>query len=340
MSGGQEIVVTGGAGMIGSNLVKRLRKAGHHVRVIDNLSRGRMENLIGENGDYVIDIDADFHDQNLTQAGTFEHLFQGADLIFHLADVVGGIAYVFNNQGELFRQNTLINSNAIAAARSARPGGFVYVGTACSYPASMQSSLTAQQLREEDAYPAWPESAYGWSKLMGEYEALLMGDEAAVPVTVLRLHNVYGAPCDYDPVTGQVIPSLIRKAINYPQEQFVVWGSGDQCRAFVHIDDVLDGIIAAWQVGIAQEVVQLGPGECTSIREIAEKVVAISGKPIEIEFDRSKPEGDRSRAADYSKATKLLGWEPRVTLDEGLSRLYEWIQLDMKHASKQSGPLS
>jgi len=329
----QEIVVTGGAGMIGSNLVRRLRTAGHHVRVIDNLWRGRIENLLGEDGEYVIDISEHFHRADLTQQGTFEHLFEGADWVFHLADVVGGIEFVFNNEGEVFRRNTLINSNVISAARSAKPGGFTYLGTACSYPASMQSTLDARLLREGDAYPAWPESAYGWSKLMGEYETLLMGDEVGIPITVLRLHNVYGAPCDYDAVTGQVIPSLIRKAINYPQEDFVVWGSGDQCRAFVHVDDVLEGIIQACEFGVGQGVIQLGPRECTPIREIAEKVVEISGKRIEIEFDRSKPEGDRSRAADFSKAKQLLGWEPRVSLGEGLRRLFGWIKKDMEAAS-------
>lgn len=336
MNSVKECVVTGGAGMIGSNLVRRLRSTGHHVKVIDDLSRGRLENLIDDDGEPVIHISEDFYQEDLTEQGTFEHIFEGADRIFHLADVVGGIDFVFSHEGEVYRRNTLINSNVIAAARSAKPKSFMYVGTACSYPASMQNSLEARMLREEDAFPAWPESAYGWSKLMGEYESLLMGKEAEIPVTVLRLHNVYGAPCDYDAVTGQVIPSLIRKAINHPDEDFVVWGSGRQCRAFVHVDDVLDGIIEASDLGIDQEVIQLGPSECITIREIAENVVEISGKSIEIRFDRSKPEGDRSRAADFSKAKSLLGWEPKVSLDDGLRRLFSWIQRDIEKAIAQS----
>jgi nucleoside-diphosphate-sugar epimerase len=319
-------MVTGGAGMIGSNLVKRLAGLGYRVSVIDNLWRGKKEYLFDEQGKPVIDFNGDFHDIDISVPNAYDDILAGVDYVYHLADVVAGIDYVFKNEGSVFRQNMLINSNVITSARRQPLKGFIYVGTACSFPAHKQSGVDAPPLKEEDQYPASPESAYGWSKLMGEYETLLMGKETGTPVSVLVFHNVYGAPCDYSAEKGQVIPSLIRKAIRYPDEPFVVWGSGSQGRAFVHIDDVVDSLVATMKKGFGKGVIQIGTDTCTSIREIAETVVEISGKKIDICYDTSKPEGDRGRCADYSKARKVLNWKPRVDLKEGLTRLYTWIE--------------
>ena len=159
---------------------------------------------------------------------------------------------------------------------------------------------------------------------MGEYEALLMEKETGIPVCVLVFHNVYGPPCDLGP-RSQVIPSLLRKAARYPVEPFVVWGSGAQGRAFVYIDDIVEALMAGLERGWGHGPIQIGPGCCTTIREIAETAVRISGKDIPIAFDTSKPEGDRGRCADYSKAARLLGWEPKVSLEDGLRRTYAWV---------------
>jgi len=267
-----------------------------------------------------------FHGIDLKIPGVVDSLLDGVDYVFHLADIVAGIGYVFKNQGSLFRENFLINSNVIDSVRRHPVKGYIYVGTACSFPAHKQSGVDAAPLKESDQYPASPESAYGWSKLMGEYEAMLMEQETGIPVSILTLHNVYGAPADFSPVTGQVIPSLIRKAIRSPEEEFVVWGSGQQGRAFVHVNDVVDALIRAMEKGLGKGLIQIGPDVCTSIREIAEIVVSISGKPIEIRFDTTKPEGDRGRCADYTRAQEVLGWTPKVDMRTGLTELYRWIE--------------
>lgn len=312
--------------MIGSNLVRRLRVLDAHVTVVDNLFRGRLDNLLDEDGTPFIDLGTDFHDLDLAVPGALDQLLAHTDVVYHLADIVAGIGYVFDNQGSIFRQNLLINSNVIDSVRQHPVAAFLYVGTACSFPAHLQSGVDAAPLRESDLYPASPESAYGWSKLMGQYESELLEHEAGIPTSVLILHNVYGTPTDYTPERGQVIPSLVRKAVRYPAEPFVVWGSGSQGRAFVHVDDVVDALVAAAERGLGQGVIQIGPDVCTSIREIAERIVAVSGKEIELEFDLSAPEGDRGRCADYAKARSVLGWSPRVSLDDGLGRLYTWIE--------------
>ena len=322
----EHVMVTGGAGMIGSNLVKRLVNTGCRVSVVDNLWRGKKEYLLDDDGKPVIDMDRDFYETDLSIPGAFDPLLEGVDYVIHLADIVAGIKYVFNNQGSVFRQNLLINSNVITSVRARKLKGYMYIGTACSFPEHMQTGVDAAPLREEDQYPAAPESAYGWSKLMGEYESLLMGNETGTPVAILSLHNVYGVPTDFDDGRGQVIPSLVRKAIRYPDEPFVVWGSGAQGRAFVHVDEVVDAVLLAMEKGHGHGVIQIGPDVCTSIREIAETVVDISGKDIDIEYDTSKPEGDRGRCADYSKARDVLGWEPSVSLRDGLEGLYKWIE--------------
>jgi len=316
--------------MIGSNLVKRLAIAGERVSVVDNLWRGRREYLLDERGAPVIEMEQDFHQRDLSQTGALDDLIDGIDIVYHLADVVGGIGFVFNNESAVFRQNMLINSNVIAACRKNGVSGFVYTGTACSFPAELQNDIDAPPLRECDQYPANPESAYGWSKLMGEYEALLMEKETGIPVSVLSLHNVFGSPCDFTAETSQVIPALIRKAVLSPEEPFVVWGSGSQGRAFVHVDEVVDALIATMDKGLGQGVIQIGPDRCTSIAEVAHEIVRISGKHIDIEFDNSKPEGDRGRCADFSKATEILGWTPRHMLSADLEALYRWVEREIR----------
>ena len=239
----KKILVTGGAGMIGSNLVKRLVKEGSNVFVIDNLWRGKLEYLNNESGIPVIPLKTNFFNLDLSEPDVAKKLISKMDYIVHLADIVAGIDYVFKNQGSLFRQNNLINSNVISTTREFKNTvkGFIYVGTACSFPLTRQNSLKVIPLREEELYPALPESAYGWSKLMGQYETELLEKETGIPTCTLMFHNVYGSPCDYGE-RSQVIPALIRKAINYPKEGFNVWGSGEQGRAFIHVDDIVKAL--------------------------------------------------------------------------------------------------
>jgi len=336
------VLVTGGAGMIGSTLVRRLVRDGAAVvSVVDNLWRGSLEYLrSADPGDAapspdpssVIDLPTRFFERDLTKAGALDDILESLaiNVVVHLADIVAGISYVFANQGFVFRQNLLINTNVIDSARrrAAQLRAFVNVGTACSWPKALQSSLSSR-LVEEQLYPAEPESAYGWSKLMGCYEAELLGRECGVPVANIYFHNVYGPPCDYGP-RSQVIPSLIRRAVLFPAEgAFTVWGSGAQGRAFLYVDDAVESLVLAVQRGLGKGDIQIGPDTCISIRELAETVVAISGKSIDIHFDLSKPEGDRGRCADFSKAARVLGWAPKVQLREGLALTYAWVEAAM-----------
>lgn len=336
-----KILVTGGCGMIGSNLVKRLVREGHDVSVIDNLWRGKLEYLNDEQGSPVISLDDKYFNIDLSHGNSdLDTIVASNDYIVHLADIVAGVDYVFSNQGDIFRINNLINTNLFNAVRKAgkeRVKGLIYVGTACSYPLTRQNSLDVVPLREDELFPAHPESAYGWSKLIGQLEIGYLENETGIPCCTLQFHNVYGSPCDFG-VRSQVIPALIRKAVNFPEEEFTVWGSGKQGRAFLHVDDVVEALMLALEKGWGQGWIQIGPSECTSIAEIAEAIVKISGKKITPFFDTTKPEGDKARSADYSKARKILGWEPKVSLEEGLRRQYDWIKhrIEGGHCEKSS----
>ena len=332
----KSILVTGGCGMIGSNLVKRLVNEGWDVYVADNLWRGKLEYLNDENGQPVIDLDTHFFKKDLAVYEQCEEIAGLTDYIVHLADIVAGIDYVFANQGELFRVNNLINSNLFAAVRKAgkeKIKGLLYVGTVCSFPLTLQNSYDPEPLREEELFPAYPESAYGWSKLMGQLEIGYLEKEVGIPCCTLMFHNVYGMPTDFG-ARSQVIPALIRKAVNYPEEEFIVWGSGNQGRAFIHVNDIVDALVLALDKGWGHGWIQIGPDHSTTIREIAYKVAEISGKGIKPVFDTTKPEGDSARFADYTKAKMVLGWKPKVDLDTGLRESYAWIEKQIAEAKK------
>lgn len=326
---GKTILVAGGAGMIGSNLARELVKLGSHVIIIDNLWRGKIDNL-KENNEFFIDINKDFIKADLTDISLCRKYIKNFDIIYNLADIVSGINFVFNNQSYIFRQNILINSNVLTAAIENSVNNYIYVGSACSYPAEKQAVLNPPPFKEEDVYPANPESAYGWSKLIGEYEATIVREENKINVGILRLHNVYGINCELSTERSQVIPALIRKAINYPNENFIVWGSGNQRRAFVHVDDVVDALLRLSFKGMNKGVIQIGPSTSISIKEIAEIIVSISGKKIPIRYDKSKPEGDIDRCANWNKARQVLRWKPKVNIRDGIKNVYEWAEMKLK----------
>jgi len=327
-----KICVTGGAGMIGSTLIRKLISFGHEISVIDNLWRGKIENISGiEN----FDAKTDFHKVDLsdnTNVDTITKIVKRNDIVVHLADLVAGISYVFNNQYDIFRINNAINTNLFHACASAGVPKIIYAGTACSFPKSLQRSLTSV-LREDQLFPSYPESAYGWSKLMGTLELDFLQEKYGCHIGTLMLHNVYGPYCDIDPSRSQVIPSLIRKMIELPTGgSLKVWGSGNQGRAFIYVDDVATAFIKAIEKDILPPIIQIGPSVCTSIKDLVYCLKdEIIKKDMELVFDTSKPEGDLGRCADYSLAKINLGWEPQVSLSIGLQNTYRWIDSQLKN---------
>jgi GDP-D-mannose 3',5'-epimerase len=321
-----KILITGGAGMIGSNLSLKLLQLGHEVTIIDNLFRGKLEYLSKAFSLYKDRIH--FYNFDLSQKGEWEVLFNNIDVVYDLADVVAGIGYVFKNQSDIFSQNLLINSNVRDAVSKFKVNRYIYPGTACSFPCELQKGTNATPLQETDQIPANPESAYGWSKLMGELGAKFLSVDHDIDSVILILHNVYGSPCDYKSEKSQVIPALIHKCLEskHSNKQFIVWGDGNQGRAFVHISDTVDSLLQSLTKGENCGPIQIGPSECTSINSIANIIRSYIDPSIEIIYDTSKPTGDLGRCANYSKARKILDWEPRVGINEGVCDLIDWIR--------------
>ncbi len=321
----QKVLVTGGAGFIGSNLVKRLVSDGAVVSVIDNLWRGDMRNLVIGNSP-IIDFDTQFLLEDLTNYGKCIEIIRDFDYVFHLADVVAGIGFTFQHEYLIFQKNIVINTNVLKACILNHIPNYVYVGTACSYPKHLQMGDEISALREDQVFPANPESSYGWSKLMGEYEAQLAQEIDSFNVGLLRFHNIYGPGVSFDKQRSQVLPSLIYKAVMYPEEPFIVWGSGNQYRDFVYIDDAIDAFIRLADNGMNKGVIQIGSERATTIREAANYIIDISGKPIRAIFDQTKPEGDKGRIAVCSRAHELLEWKPKTDIRKGLQETYHWIE--------------
>jgi nucleoside-diphosphate-sugar epimerase len=331
---GERVLITGGAGHIGSALTERLVNEGAHVRVVDNLWRGSKEYLLDDNGKPIIDLEQDFMDLDLQELKNCNRAMQGVDTVFHLADVVAGITFVFDNQPFVYRSNAMINSNVLYSAASSKVKRLVYVGAACAYPHEKQNDPNYPLFKEEDMYPANPESAYGWSKLMGEYECGLYSKSGQINAAILRLHNVYGPHSDLSPERSQVIPATIRKGIRYPNERFIIWGNGKQNRAFVYVTDVVEALMLAAEKGLNKGPIQIGTDKKTTIEELADMVISISGKNIAKEYDLTKPVGDMGRAADWTLANEILGWKPKVSMEEGLRRTYQWALQYLKSHGK------
>lgn len=332
---GARVLVTGGAGFIGANLVRRLVREGFHVVVVDNLSRGTRANLLDADGRPVIDMEREFILGDLTDYSKCLEAIRNVFTVYHLADIVGGCSFIFDHEPFAYRQNMTINSNVLAACVANSVPNYIYVGTACSFPLHLQMDKTrVVALHENQTYPAQPESSYGWSKLMGEYEADLVHKNGRINVGILRLHNVYGPYSSYNPRDSQVLPSLIYKAIQARDgDKLSVWGSGLQYRDFVYVDDIVNALLLMSERGMNCGVIQVGQGQPTRIGDAAQLVCdlarQLTGKSLSIELDPSKPEGDFGRIAMLDRAAELLQWRPTVTFRQGLELTFKWILADM-----------
>lgn len=316
----KKVLVTGGAGFIGSHLVRRLLDLGSEVYVADNLSRGRRENLepfLDEVHFYLVD---------LTKLENCLQATEEVDSVFHLAASVGGIHYILKENVGGLTPSLLMNTNMLEAARINDVERFLFTSSACVY---REKRSALNRFREEDANPANPLTTYGWAKLMGEIQCETYHLDYGMKCSVVRIFNAYGENENLDPRWSHVIPSLIRKAILYPQEEFSIFGDGEQERGFLYVQDCVEGLILGMEKTVDADPINLGSEEVVSINELAKKIINISGKIIKTRYDLSGPQGTHKYCADTTKMKQALGWTPQTSLDEGLERTYQWAEREL-----------
>lgn len=312
-------VVTGGAGFIGSHLVKRLIDQGRDVVIASDFSRGDKNNLKD------LGIKIDCHVVDLRDFAQTSRVIQGAETVFHMAARIGSIDYLHGSslsELEAVQTNLVIDTNVFRACQENKVRRLVYASSAAVYPIDLQQSPNVVMSEETLSYNN-PDGGYGWAKLIAEVQLSWMKD---IDIGIARIFNVYG---ENSVLRGSahVIVDLIRKAILYPKEKFVVWGDGKQSRDFLYVSDCVDALLRLEELASNPPVVvNIGSGKTVSIGTIAKKIASLSGKGMDIIYDVTKPVGPLSRTADISKAKALLDWQPKVSLDSGLKRTYSWVQ--------------
>ncbi len=310
------VLVTGGASFIGSHLVDELLARGAVVRVADDLSSGAVENLKPhlESGRIEF-IQGDLRDPTLARRST-----RGVQTVFHLAAAHGGRGYVDLHQAAC-AENLLLDGVVFKACRETQVEKIVYASSGCVYPNYLQEDPDKiLHLTEEMVGPPFDaDNVYGWVKLMGELTLKAFTKELGLKSASCRYFTVYG-PRGHE---NHAVIAMIARAF-LKQNPFVVWGTGKQVRNWTYIADIVSGTLRAAEKIDDGTAVNLGTMERVTVLDAVNKVLRSTGHQAPLEFHPEMPTGPYNRVADNRLAKELLGWEPKVSFDEGLRRTIDW----------------
>ena len=310
-----KVVVTGAGGFIGSHLCRYLKEKEFWVRAVDIKWDG-----------YITGYADQFVTADLRKPQLCMQAVKGMDRVYNLAANMGGIGYITNVKAEIMRDNVLINVNMLEAARKNKVGKYFFSSSACVYPTYKQLSSEVTPLKEDDAYPADPDNEYGWEKLFTERLCVDYQEDFGLAVRIARFHNIFGPEGTYKGGREKAPAALCRKIAEASNPgKLMIWGDGKQTRSFCYIDDCVVGIETLMESDYCKPT-NIGSDRLVTIDELADIVIKISGKKIEKVYSPTEPQGVRGRNADLSFVTKLLGWKPVVSLEEGLERTYKWIE--------------
>ena len=313
---GKRILVTGGASFIGSHLTDALVDKGAKVRVVDNLSSGRLANIQS----HIESGQVDFVEADLTEPGIAQKVVDGTQIVFHLAADHGGRGYVDLHQAAC-TTNLALDGMLFRACHELGVEKVVYASSGCVYPNHLQTDPGEMLYLQEDMVgpPFDADNMYGWAKLMGE-------------MTLQSFHQDWGlksASCRYFTVYGErghenhaVIAMVARAFI--AQDPYVVWGNGEQIRNWTHVDDIVSGTILAAEKIDDGTAINLGTMERTRVIDAVQEVLSYTGHDAKIELHPEMPTGPMNRVADNALARRLLDWSPQVNFVDGLHRTIEW----------------
>jgi nucleoside-diphosphate-sugar epimerase len=311
------IVVTGAGGFIGGHLVADLRRAGHRVRAVDIKPFAAWYQRFAGVENVVAD---------LKQRGACDAAVHGAQVVYQLAADMGGMGFIENNKA-LCMLSVLTNTHMLQAAKDAQVERFFYSSSACVYNADKQVNENVVALREEDAYPAMPEDGYGWEKLFSERMCRHFREDFGVATRVARYHNVYGPHGTWEGGREKAPAAICRKVIEARaarSKRIKIWGSGQQTRSFMYIDDCIVGTQRILGSEIL-EPINLGSSELVTINQLVDIVEQIAGVELTREYELSAPKGVNGRNSDNTRIQAALGWEPGTRLRDGMERTYAWI---------------
>tara|TARA_Y100000588_G_C14277626_1_gene935180 strand:+ start:3599 stop:4675 length:1077 start_codon:yes stop_codon:yes gene_type:complete len=310
-------LVCGAGGFIGSHLVKRLKSDGFWVRGVDIKAVEFGETSADE---FVI---GDLRDPDFCKK-VVDYPF---DELYQLAADMGGAGFVFTgeNDADIMHNSCLINLNILEASYFADVSRIFYSGSACMYPEYNQMDPDNPKCSEDSAYPAAPDSEYGWEKLFSERLYMAFARNYGLDVHIARYHNIFGPEGTWKDGREKAPAALCRKVIMAEEgESIDVWGDGKQTRSFLYIDDCIEGTVRLLRSDFMGPV-NIGSEEMVSINELANIIIDISSKNISIK-NISGPEGVRGRNSDNKLIRKELDWEPNYSLRDGLEKTYSWIK--------------
>src|SRR2546427_2809672 len=312
-------LVTGAGGFIGHHLVKKLKSIGHWVRGVD-IKYPEYEVSAGDEFE-ILDLRTAENCLSATRGGI--------DEVYNLAADMGGIGYITAGHADISRNNILINANMLEASRQNGVNRFLFSSSACVYNQSKQRDPEVTPLREEDAYPADPEPGYGWEKLFAEELCRYYYQDFGFETRIVRFHNVYGPLGTYDGGKEKA-PAAISRKVAQAQDngESEVWGDGEQTRSFMYVEDCVEGLVRIMHSNYC-EALNLGTDRLVTVNDLVHLVCGIAGKRLRKRFDISKPQGVRGRNSDNTRLREVLGWEPSVPLEFGLTITYKWIESEL-----------
>jgi GDP-D-mannose 3', 5'-epimerase len=333
---GAKVLVCGAGGFIGGHLVEKLLDAGaKSIRAVDIKPEGEWyrSTSTAEN------VSLDLRDKSNCYRVT-----EGMDAVFQLAADMGGMGFIENNRA-LCMLSVLINTHMLMAARDLHVKRFFYSSSACVYNADKQRDANVIPLKEADAYPAMPEDGYGWEKLFSERLCRHFEEDFCLACRVARFHNVYGPFGTWEGGREKAPAAICRKVIEAKRlglDEIEIWGDGNQTRSFMYIDDCTKGIQAIFESDI-REPINLGSSQLVTINQLVDTVEEIAGVSLKRAYNLSAPKGVNGRNSDNTRIRQLLGWEPSITLQEGLAKTYSWIEqqiIQREMVSSSTKPLS